>query len=97
MSEENGPITLKYSKNRFGERMTVTIRPDYDEGSFWWIFHYGDYFVDGKLVRRRKRKQLGESDFLFADAKRRADDQKRFNLGFLEARSTDLVLNAENL
>jgi hypothetical protein len=34
LSDESGLITLKCSKNRFGERMTVTVRPDYDEGTF---------------------------------------------------------------
>jgi len=34
MSEETGLITLACTKNRFGERHTVTIRPDYDEGTF---------------------------------------------------------------
>ncbi len=34
MSEETGLITLACTKNRFGERHSVTIRPDYDEGTF---------------------------------------------------------------
>jgi hypothetical protein len=34
LSDESGLITLKCTKNRFGERMTVTIKPDYDEGKF---------------------------------------------------------------
>jgi hypothetical protein len=34
MSDETGLITLTCTKNRFGERHCVTIRPDYDEGSF---------------------------------------------------------------
>ena len=34
LSDESGLITLKCTKNRFGERMIVTIRPDYDEGTF---------------------------------------------------------------
>ncbi len=34
LSDESGLITLKCSKNRFGERMIVTVRPDYDEGTF---------------------------------------------------------------
>jgi hypothetical protein len=34
MSDETGLITLKCVKNRFGERHTITIRADYDEGSF---------------------------------------------------------------
>ncbi|MGB9072739.1 MAG: AAA family ATPase [Terriglobales bacterium] len=34
MSDESGLITLKCTKNRFGERTAVTIRPDYDEGTF---------------------------------------------------------------
>jgi hypothetical protein len=34
MSEESGLITLKCVKNRFGERFTATIRPDYDLGAF---------------------------------------------------------------
>jgi hypothetical protein len=34
MSDESGLITLRCTKNRFGERMTVTIRPNYDEGTF---------------------------------------------------------------
>ena len=34
LSDESGLITLKCTKNRFGERMTVTIRPDYDQGRF---------------------------------------------------------------
>jgi hypothetical protein len=34
MSEESGLITLKGSKNRNGELLMVTIRPDFDEGTF---------------------------------------------------------------
>ena len=34
LSDETGLITLKCTKNRFSERMTVTIRPNYDEGTF---------------------------------------------------------------
>jgi hypothetical protein len=34
MSDETGLITLKCTKNRFGERIIVTVRPDYDEGIF---------------------------------------------------------------
>jgi hypothetical protein len=34
MSDETGLITLACTKNRFGERHSVTIRPDYDEGTF---------------------------------------------------------------
>jgi hypothetical protein len=34
MSDETGLITLSCTKNRFGERHSVTIRPDYDEGTF---------------------------------------------------------------
>jgi hypothetical protein len=34
MSEETDLITLKCVKNRFGERLTVTIKPDFDEGTF---------------------------------------------------------------
>jgi hypothetical protein len=34
LSDESGLITLKCTKNRFGERMSVTIRPDYAEGTF---------------------------------------------------------------
>jgi hypothetical protein len=34
MSDETGLITLACTKNRFGERHSVTIRPDYDDGSF---------------------------------------------------------------
>jgi hypothetical protein len=34
MSDESGLITLKCVKNRFGERFTATIRPDYDLGAF---------------------------------------------------------------
>ena len=32
MSEETGLITLACTKNRFGERHSVTIRPDYARG-----------------------------------------------------------------
>jgi AAA domain len=34
MSDETGLITLACVKNRFGERHNVTIRPDYEEGTF---------------------------------------------------------------
>jgi hypothetical protein len=34
MSEDSGLITLRGSKNRNGELMMVTIRPDYDSGTF---------------------------------------------------------------
>lgn len=34
MSDETGLITLKCVKNRFGERSIITIRPDYDAGTF---------------------------------------------------------------
>jgi len=34
LSDETDLITLKCVKNRFGERLTVTIRPDFDEGTF---------------------------------------------------------------
>jgi hypothetical protein len=34
MSQESGLITLKGSKNRNGELLAVTIRPDFDEGTF---------------------------------------------------------------
>jgi hypothetical protein len=34
MSEDSGLITLKGSKNRNGELMMVTIRPNYDDGTF---------------------------------------------------------------
>lgn len=34
LSEETDLITLKCVKNRFGERLTVTIKPDFDEGTF---------------------------------------------------------------
>jgi hypothetical protein len=34
MSEESGLITLRGSKNRNGELLMVTIRPDFDEGTF---------------------------------------------------------------
>ena len=34
LSDESGLITLKCTKNRFGERMIVTVRPDFDEGTF---------------------------------------------------------------
>ncbi len=34
LSDESGLITLKCTKNRFGERTTVTILPDYDQGKF---------------------------------------------------------------
>jgi hypothetical protein len=31
---DGGLITLKFNKNRFGETMQITIRPDFDEGTF---------------------------------------------------------------
>ena len=34
MSDETGLITLTCTKNRFGERHSVTIKPDYDKGTF---------------------------------------------------------------
>ena len=34
MSDETGLITLACTKNRFGERHSVVVRPDYDEGTF---------------------------------------------------------------
>jgi AAA domain-containing protein len=34
MSDETGLITLACNKNRFGERHSVTIQPNYDEGTF---------------------------------------------------------------
>lgn len=34
LSDESGLITLRCVKNRFGERSIVTIRPDFDEGTF---------------------------------------------------------------
>ena len=34
MSDETGLITLACTKNRFGERHSVAIRPDYEEGTF---------------------------------------------------------------
>ena len=34
MSDESGLITLRCVKNRFGEKPIVTIRPDYDAGTF---------------------------------------------------------------
>ena len=46
----------------------------FKEGQYWWILYYEDYFNDdnGKLVRKRKRKKLGSSDMLEAEAKRMA-------------------------
>ena len=50
----------------------------FKEGQFWWILYYEDYFNgDGKLVRKRKRKKLGSSDMLEAEAKRMAAEQLR--------------------
>ncbi|HTT23630.1 MAG TPA: AAA family ATPase [Candidatus Sulfotelmatobacter sp.] len=34
MSDESGLITLKCTKNRFGSRICVTIRPNFEEGTF---------------------------------------------------------------
>lgn len=34
MSEESGLITLRCTKNRFGSRVSVTVRPDFDAGKF---------------------------------------------------------------
>jgi hypothetical protein len=34
MSDETGLINFACTKNRFGERHSVTIRPDYEEGTF---------------------------------------------------------------
>jgi len=34
INDETGLITLRSVKNRFGERFAVTIRPDFDEGTF---------------------------------------------------------------
>jgi hypothetical protein len=34
LSDESRQITLRCVKNRFGERMIVTIRPDFEEGTF---------------------------------------------------------------
>jgi AAA domain/DnaB-like helicase N terminal domain len=34
LSDESGLITVKCVKNRFGKRETVTIKPDFDEGTF---------------------------------------------------------------
>ena len=34
LSDESGLITLRCTKNRFGSRFSVTVRPNFDEGTF---------------------------------------------------------------